>query len=127
VPLVLALGRAFGESIDGLKERLDNLHMVLAFAVLALTMTIFFQSRLRRSRAKAAAVLAAEERRGAAVDPDSAPGADSEAAAPVEEPEARAASNGDSCANEAGWVRPVAPEGARRPANPGQPAPARRS
>ncbi|MHC4375477.1 MAG: DedA family protein [Planctomycetota bacterium] len=119
VPLVLALGRAFGESIDGLKERLDNLHMVLAFAVVALSMTLFFQSRLRRSRAKAAAMLEAEERRRAGAGP----GAEGQKAAPSDGP---TASNGESSSEEVSWVRPRPAEPPRAAEDPDRPSPAKR-
>jgi membrane protein DedA with SNARE-associated domain len=48
VPLVLALGRAFGESIDGLENRLDNLHLVLGLGALLLTGGLVLRARLRR-------------------------------------------------------------------------------
>lgn len=78
VPLTLALGRAFGESVDGLQRRLDNLHLLLAFLVLAGLMTFGFQSRLRSSRAKAADLLdreqqAQERATEAAASPPGAP------------------------------------------------------
>ena len=119
VPLVLALGRAFGESIDGLKDRLDNLHMVLAFAVVALSLTVFFQSRLRRSRAKAAAVLEAEERSAA----EGARGADAEiraAAGPGP------FSNGDSSGASGSPAHPEPAEPPRAAEDPDRPTPARR-
>ena len=58
VPLSIWIGKLFGESIDRLKDEMQNLHLILALAVLAMVLIILVrgrqQARLRQERLEAA-------------------------------------------------------------------------
>ena len=48
VPASIYLGKVFGSSMDQLKERLGDLHLILGFLILALVLVLFWRSRWRR-------------------------------------------------------------------------------
>lgn len=47
VPISIHLGRVFGGSVDTLKERFHDFHLILAFLVLTLTLTLLIRYRRR--------------------------------------------------------------------------------
>jgi membrane protein DedA with SNARE-associated domain len=78
VPISIYLGKLFGAEVERLQERMDNLHLILAFLVAALVIIMVVTAR-SRARARAAlrrqqeAESAAEEAGDAAPPPLSTP------------------------------------------------------
>jgi membrane protein DedA with SNARE-associated domain len=78
VPISIYLGKVFGGSMDTLKARVHDIHLILAFLALSLILILFLRHRRNRARVGAATARAAaeEEQRIAA---EEAPRADPEA------------------------------------------------
>lgn len=85
VPTSIWLGKLFGQSIENLQERFDQLHLVLAFAMVTIVLVVFFRSR---NQMRARQVAEAERRRERPL-PD-ADGAASAVSAPGPRPAASA-------------------------------------
>lgn len=54
VPASIWLGKLFGESVERLRQRFDQLHLLLAFAVVAIVLVVFVGSRNRAREREAA-------------------------------------------------------------------------
>lgn len=86
VPISIYLGKVFGGKVDELKERMHDMHLILAFLALSLALILVVRhrrQRTRRSLARRARKAAASEQRGTEAEPAGtkmpAPRADEEA------------------------------------------------
>jgi membrane protein DedA with SNARE-associated domain len=68
VPLSIYLGKLFGGSMDTLRDRVHDMHLILAFVALSLVLTIVVRRRRIRPQAPVAAPEAGDD------DPPPPPG-----------------------------------------------------
>jgi membrane protein DedA with SNARE-associated domain len=57
VPLSIYLGKVFGGSVDTLKEKVHDVHLILAFLALSLALILFLRYRRHGSRTAEARAL----------------------------------------------------------------------
>lgn len=82
VPLSILAGQLFGGQVDRLQETIGDLHLILAFLALSLTLVLLLRSRRRRAQRNGASgtppgeLLAVEEAPGEEADPDTTPRGD---------------------------------------------------